>query len=238
LGYAAGSYYSAIYRQPFLNRFKDKELWRMRAKEVFRMILAAGLASLSLSLPARSGQADRSQSGSSGSNVAVPSRTPSNPSGSALGDFGWLEGHWRGDWGTRIAEQVWLSPKAGAMEGVFRVVEAEKTLVLELFTLVQKPEGISLYVRHFTPTLAPWEKSDATVLNLAKIENKKFTFENSVNGMPKVATFTRIDADTYLSRSEIVPETGDAQATEITYKRQPAPTPAVNAGSGARQKKP
>jgi hypothetical protein len=212
----------------------------MRAKELFRMILAVGLASVSLSLPARSGQAARSQSGSAdsgGGNVAVPSRTPSNPA-SALGDFGWLEGRWRGDWGTRTAEQVWLSPKAGAMEGVFRVVEAEKTLVLELFTLVQKPEGISLYVRHFTPTLAPWEKSDATVLNLAKIENKKFTFENSVNGMPKVATFTRIDADTYLSRSEIVPETGDAQATEITYKRQPAPTPAVNAGSGARQKKP
>jgi hypothetical protein len=212
----------------------------MRAKEIVRTILSLSLVFVPLSLPARSEQAARSPSalvGAGGSDEAVQSRTPSNIS-AALGDFGWLEGRWRGEWGTRIAEQVWLSPRAGAMEGVFRVVEAEKTLVLELFTLVQKPEGISFYVRHFTPTLAPWEKSDATVLNLAKVENKQFTFENPVNGMPKVAAFTRIDADTYVSRSEIVPETGDSQAIEITYKRQAAPIPAVNAGSGERQKKP
>lgn len=211
----------------------------MHAKEVLPMILALGLVFVPLSLPARSEQAARSQSaGAGGSNEAAQSRTPGNRSAPALDDFGWLEGRWRGEWGTRTAEQVWLSPKGGAIEGVFRVVEAEKTLVLELFTLVQKPDGISFYVRHFTPTLAPWEKSDATVLNLARVENKQFTFENPVNGMPKVAAFTRIDADTYVSRSEIVPETGDSQAIEITYKRQPAPTPAINAGSGGRQKKP
>jgi hypothetical protein len=223
-----------------LNRFKDKELWRMHAKQALRIILATGLVSVPLGLVARSPQADHSPSGLTspgGSNAAEQPRASNIPA-AALSDFAWLEGRWRGEWGPRIAEQAWLSPKAGAIEGVFRVVEADKTLVLELFTLVQKPDGISFYFRHFTPALAPWEKSDATVLHLTKLENKKFTFENPLNGMPKLAAFTQIDGDTYVSRSEIVPETGNPQVIEITYKRQPPATLATNAGSGGRPKKP
>ena len=212
----------------------------MYAKEGVRIILAIGFVFVPLSLVAHSPQAAHSQSGSAsaGGNTATQPASPSNISAPALSDFAWLEGRWRGEWGPRIAEQIWLSPKAGAMEGMFRVVEADKTLVLELFTLVQKPDGISFYIRHFTPALAPWEKSDATVLDLSKSENKNFTFENAVNGMPKVAAFTQLDANTYVSRSEIVPETGDSQVIEITYKRQPLATTATNGGNGARQKKP
>ena len=213
----------------------------MHAKVAPRIILGVAFVMAPLCSVARSPQADHSQSASAGSGdhsaAARPSASP-NIYAPALSDFAWLEGRWRGEWGPRIAEQVWLSPKAGAMEGVFRVVEADKTLVLELFALVQKPVGISFYIRHFTPALAPWEKSDATVLNFAKAENRRFTFENPVNGMPKVAVFTQVDPDTYVSRSEIVPETGDSQVVEITYKRQPASTLPINAGSGGRQKKP
>jgi len=124
------------------------------------------------------------------------------------------------------------------MEGMFRLIEADKTLVIEFFTLVQKPDGISFYFRHFTPSLAPWEKSDSTLLNLTSINEKRSVFENPVNGMPKSSSLIRIDADTYVSHSELVPETGDPQVIEITYKRQPPVTPAVSGGSGAHQKKP
>jgi hypothetical protein len=216
----------------------------MRAKEAFQIMLAFGFVSVPLTLVARSPQAVHSQAGStssgnnSASNSTSPAPTPSDASSADLNDFAWLEGRWRGEWGPRVAEQVWLSPKAGAMEGMFRLVEADKTLVIEFFTLVQKPNGISFYFRHFTPNLAPWEKSDATILNLATIENKSFIFENPVNGMPKSAALTRIDSDTYISRSEIVPETGDSQVIEITYKRQPVASPLTSGGSGAHQKKP
>jgi hypothetical protein len=213
----------------------------MHVKQALRLILATGLLSIPGRLVAHAPQTGHSQSSlarPAASNAAEQPRTPSDISAAALSDFAWLEGRWRGEWGPRIAEQAWLSPKAGAMEGLFRVIEADKTLVLELFTLEQKPDGISLYFRHFTPALAPWEKSEATVLNLASVENKKFTFENPVNGMPKLAAFTQMDADTYVSRSEIVPETGDPQVIEITYKRQPPATLAPNGGSGGRPKKP
>ncbi len=53
-----------------------------------------------------------------------------------------------------------MAPKAGMMLGDFRVIENDKVLVIELFTLVEKPGGINFYFRHFTPELVPWEKSD------------------------------------------------------------------------------
>ena len=187
------------------------------------------------------GQAPRAfsyQQNSKSGASSEESTPPSNPSTANLADFAWLEGRWKGEWGPRIAEQVWLSPKAGVMEGMFRVLESDKTLVIEFFTLVQKPDGITFYFRHFTPSLAPWEKSDATVLNLTSIDAKKSVFENSVNGMPKTATWTRVDPDTYLYHAQLVPETGDPQEIEITYKRQPAFGSATNGGNAAHPKKP
>lgn len=152
-----------------------------------------------------------------------------------LADLAWLEGRWRGDWGPRVAEQAWFAPKAGVMTGLFRLVENDKTLVLELFTLVEKPEGIDFFFRHFTPELVPWEKSEATVLNLASLDTKKVDFENAVNGQPKHAILIRVDADTYTARSEIIPETGEPQVTEITYHRQKPVPEKPNVGSGARR---
>jgi hypothetical protein len=159
-------------------------------------------------------------------------------SASKLSDFEWLEGRWRGEWGPRVAEQVWLAPKAGLMVGIFRLTEGDKPLVIELFTLVQKPDGINFYLRHFTSALVPWEKSDATILSLANADGKKIDFENAANGMPKRAILTRIDADTYISRSEIVPQKGDMQVIEITYHRQLPEGAATSAGSGGHRKKP
>jgi uncharacterized protein DUF6265 len=164
-----------------------------------------------------------------------PRPTPASTPKATLTDFAWLEGRWRGDWGPRVAEQAWFAPKAGLMTGLFRLVEGDKTLVLELFTLVEKPDGIDFIFRHFTPDLVPWEKSGATVLNLASLDTKKADFENAVNGLPKHAILIRVDADTYTARSEIIPGTGDPQVVEITYYRQKPAPEKPSAGNGARR---
>ncbi|HUJ31795.1 MAG TPA: DUF6265 family protein [Candidatus Acidoferrum sp.] len=168
--------------------------------------------------------------------VASPSQTASQaPAGTpmALSDLAWLEGRWQGDWGPRIAEQVWTAPKSGLMLGTFRLTEDDKTLVIELFTLVQKPNGVELRFRHFTPDLSAWEKDDATVLTLESSDSKRSAFMNPLNGQPKHVFFTRIDPDTYVSRSEIVGDSGDMQVIEITYHRQ-KPS-AANGENGARR---
>lgn len=182
--------------------------------------------------------AQRSSVAQQRSGAAGAAQTPPQQAAAAkLSDFAWLEGRWHGDWGPRMAEQTWMAPQAGTMVGIFRLVESEKPLAIELYTLVQRPDGINFYFRHFTPELVPWEKSDATVLNLVSLDANHFEFDNSVNGMPKHAAFTRVDADTYVARSELVPETGDPQTIEITYHRQTSTTP-PSGGNAARQKKP
>jgi uncharacterized protein DUF6265 len=207
-------------------------------------VLAAAL-SVGLILCGHSGSARGQQPSGAGTGAQTasqePGKSPPQQETTAaaprqtLADFAWLDGRWRGEWGPRVAEQVWMEPKAGMMTGLFRLVENDKTLVLEMFTLVEKPDGINFYFRHFTPELAPWEKADPTTLKLVSLDAKKIEFENPVNGQPKRAILIRVDADTYTARSEIVPEQGDTQVIEITYHRvKPAPEK-PSAKSGARR---
>jgi hypothetical protein len=211
-------------------------LFRIRIGVPFLLTIGAALVFIS-SLPARSAQ----QPAGAGSQpkpgpamtseASISQSSPQTQPGPKVSDFAWLEGRWRGDWGPRIAEQVWMAPKAGMMLGDFRVIENDRVLVIEFFTLVEKPGGINFYFRHFTPELVPWEKSDATLLKLTTVDPKKSEFENPVNGKPKRVVFTKLDADTYTWRSEIIPENGDPQIIEIIYHRQPlaaiAPTSAA-----------
>jgi uncharacterized protein DUF6265 len=146
-------------------------------------------------------------------NTAPPPKT-------TLADFAWLAGRWQGSWGPRVAQQIWTAPKAGVMMGTFQLAENDKTLVLELFTVVEEPDGIKFHLRHFTPSLVQWEKSGPTILNLASADSKSIIFENPLDGQPKRTIIQRVDTDTYISRSEVVPEKGDLQVTEITYRRQ------------------
>ena len=217
------------------------------------LLFACGTPFAFFALPAGSAQqpagaASRSQvsqpnvsqaaaSPTAASEAAAPQTPPQAVAGPKLADLAWLEGRWRGEWGPRVAEQLWMAPKAGVMLGDFRLVENDKLLVLEFFTLVEKPSGINFYFRHFTEELVPWEKSGATLLTLANADGKIFEFENPTNGKPKRAILTRIDADTYVARSEIIPESGEPQVIEITYHRQPLAAIAPNAAAAHPKKK-
>jgi hypothetical protein len=171
------------------------------------------------------------------SEASMSQSSPQAQPGPKVSDFAWLEGRWRGEWGPRVAEQVWMAPKAGMMLGDFRVIENDKVLVIEFFSLVEKRGGINFYFRHFTPELVPWEKSDATLLKLTTADPKKSEFENPANGKPKRVVLTKLDADTYTWRSEIIPETGDTQIVEITYHRQPLAAIAPNSAANSHPKK-
>ncbi|HKV05708.1 MAG TPA: DUF6265 family protein [Candidatus Acidoferrales bacterium] len=156
---------------------------------------------------------------------AAQAPAPAPAAKATLADFGWLVGRWQGSWGPRVAQQVWMPPKAGVMLGTFQLTEDDKTLVLEVMTLVEQADGIELRLRHFTPSLFPWEKPGPIVLRFASSDSKGAVFQNPVDGQPKREVLTRIDADTYVMRSEVVPEKGEIQVTEITYRRQSEAAP-------------
>ena len=142
-----------------------------------------------------------------------------------LADFAWLAGEWHGTWGPRLATEAWTPPHAGVMLGSFQLSENGKTLVLELFTLTEDAGALKLHIRHFTPSLLAWEKQDPAALNLQSADAKSVVFENPADGEPKTATFTRLDADTYVSRFELKSEKGDPHITQIVYHRQSAHPP-------------
>ncbi len=182
------------------------------------LLLAVLLVAVPTVEPAGAGARTSSAAPGSAAPVLASDSAPSVQT--TLADFAWLEGKWRGDWGPRVAEQVWMAPRAGVMVGLFRVAEGDKTLVVELVSLVEQPDTIEFHLRHFTPSLAPWETSAPAVLQLTAVDAKKAVFENPASGEPKRVIFRRLDADTYVSHSEIVPEKGEPEVVEITYHRR------------------
>ena len=109
------------------------------------------------------------------------------------------------------------------MQGLSRVAENDRTLVLELYSLLETPDSIELRLRHFTPSLVPWEQSSMSILKLVSVDLKEAVFENTSAGQPGRLTLIRIDADTYISRTEITSESENKQITEIRYHRLKSP---------------
>jgi hypothetical protein len=142
-----------------------------------------------------------------------------------LADFSWLTGRWEGKLGAPsspqqlTAEQEWMAPKNGTMQGFFRLTDSEKTMVIELFTIRETSSGIEFYFRHFSPELKPWEEKEAYHLNLTKAEGGAFRFDNPVVNELKDAILTRVDNDTYISRGDITDAEGKPKAIEVTYHR-------------------
>jgi len=59
----------------------------------------------------------------------------------ALEDFSWLAGRWEGKLGPMTAEQQWMAPKNGTMQGFFRLTDTEKTIVLNLRSRRHSPNA-------------------------------------------------------------------------------------------------
>ena len=156
---------------------------------------------------------------SEAAHAAAITVTPVEPKKATLEDFSWLAGRWEGQLGPRTAEQQWMSPKNGTMQGFFRLTDSEKTIVIELFTIRDVPEGIAFYFRHFSPELKPWEENEAYHLNLTKSDAGTFRFDNSVVNQLKDAIITRVDNDTYVSHGDITDADGKPQSIEVTYHR-------------------
>lgn len=178
------------------------------------LAVAAGLPRpLPAQEPSGAGTRQAPQTAAAPASPAVATKT-------TLANFSWLAGRWQGAWGPRVAEQVWMPPKGGTMVGTFQLTEKGNTLVIELFSLSEQPNGIELHLRHFTKSLAAWEKTGPATLTLSQDASNDFVFENPAGGQPKRIVFHQIDADTFVLRSEIAPPKAPPQVTEIIYYRQ------------------
>jgi Domain of unknown function (DUF6265) len=147
------------------------------------------------------------------------SASPSAQKPTSLTDFSWLAGRWQGTLGPLTAEQEWMAPKNGTMQGFFRLTDNEKTIVIELFTIRETTGGIEFYFRHFSPELKPMEEKEAYHLTLTKSEAGVFRFDNPIANQLKDAILTHADADTYISHGDITDANGQPKVIEVTYHR-------------------
>lgn len=94
-----------------------------------------------------------------------------------LHDVAWLEGKWTGPGLGGQAEDLWSSPSAGAMPGLFRLVKDGKVVFYELMTLFEVDGSLELRLKHFHPDLKGWEEKDKVPsFPLTHREPSKFRF--------------------------------------------------------------
>lgn len=152
--------------------------------------------------------------------VVTPQQKPAT-----LADFAWLAGRWEGKLGLpgsdkqMTAEQEWMAPKNGTMQGFFRLTDNEKTMVIELFTIRETAGGMVFYFRHFSPELKPLEEAEAYHLNLTKSDGSVFRFDNPVVNQLKDAILTHTSDDGYISHGDITGADGKPAVIEVVYHR-------------------
>ncbi len=145
---------------------------------------------------------------------------PGGGSKVTVSDLAWIAGRWRGTFGAYTADAVYMEPEANSIGGVGQVYQPGKTLVVELVSLVQSTDGMTLYIRNFTPDLQPAEAGDPIVMKLTTVTANSWEFDNTVLGQaPARTVITHTGDDTFTSRSDVYDAQGRVSTVEIDYAR-------------------
>lgn len=137
-----------------------------------------------------------------------------------LVDFAWLQGTWTGpgpDGST--AEIHYMKPEAGMLPALFRLHNEGRVVVVEAVTLVEEEEGLTMYVRHFTPALVPLEKEGALALRFTGRDGDAFRFENVREENPRRSVIRRTGPDRVTVRSELLRDDGTVDEIRVEYRR-------------------
>lgn len=98
----------------------------------------------------------------------------------------WMAGAWHGTAFGGTVDEVWSPPAGGAMMGMFRLVQGDKTGFYELMTFVEESGSLVFRLKHFNADLTGWEEKAETVdFALVALEENMAFFDG--------ITFQRVD---------------------------------------------
>ncbi len=106
----------------------------------------------------------------------------------SLENLAWLEGLWAGPGFDGAVEEYWSAPAGRSIAGMFRLVVAGQTRVVELRTLLEEPDGLILRLNHFTPALQRWEReTEPLTYRLVELTKARAVFESETptESLPK-----------------------------------------------------
>lgn len=134
-------------------------------------------------------------------------------------DFLWLSGRWAGNVATNKADINLMSAEAGSLAGVNVIHREDRIYSLDLLHFAQTINGVTIYLRHFSPELQLWEKADPIALKLVSIHEGISHFEGNFNGRPCHWTITKKGPDAFSIHSDMYDEKGEQQVMDFSYVR-------------------
>lgn len=138
----------------------------------------------------------------------------------SVADFAWMKGTWQGPGPQGATAEIhFMAPSAGVLPAAFRLEQDGEVIVLELVTLVEKEDGLHMYVRHFSPELQPMEEQRAIDLRLEERRGDRFVFRNVRDGNPTVTVMSRQGPGAFVSMSELARPNGSADTIRVEYRR-------------------
>jgi hypothetical protein len=140
---------------------------------------------------------------------------PAPAAPATIDDVRFMAGHWVGDMGGAVSEEVWTEPSGNGMLGMWRYVAGGEARVLELLTLTAGPEGVTLRLRHFDGRLVAREEKDAPLeFKLVRSAPREVVFEGTEKGATVRLTY-RAEGDALVS---VLDKGGKPQ--EFRFKRK------------------
>jgi hypothetical protein len=134
-------------------------------------------------------------------------------------DFLWLSGRWSGKVASNKADLNLMSAEAGSLAGVNIIHRETRIYSLDLLHFAQTIQGVTIYLRHFSPELQAWEKTDPIALKLVSIYQGVSQFEGNFNGQSCRWTITQKGPDAFSIHSDMHDEKGEHQVMDFSYVR-------------------
>jgi hypothetical protein len=111
----------------------------------------------------------------------------------ALGDLGWLAGHWIGTSDDVVMEEFWSEPAGGIMVGLHRDVFPDETSFFEFLRIVSTDKGLTF--------IASPRGTGTTEFELAILNQQSVVFENLEHDFPQRIIYRR-EGDQLIARIE------------------------------------
>lgn len=139
--------------------------------------------------------------------TAVAAAAP--PTAAAVEGLAWLQGCWRLTTGTRVVEEQWTAPQAGAMLGMGRTVVNGRLTEYE-FVVIRERAGALVYEAH--PSGQPAAEFTAT-----SVDEMSLLFENPQHDFPQRIGYRRMGArlDAWIEGTT----NGRSRRVEFPYER-------------------
>ena len=140
-----------------------------------------------------------------------------DPATAPLSALRFISGVWQGELAGGQIEEIWSTPNGDNMMGMFRLLNAEKSVFYEFMVIEQSSTGPVLRIKHFHPGLRGWEEKDEVHnFPLGELWPHKAVFENKT--LDKKLIYERSQTDSlFVTLDE--PADGQRKTTTFRFKK-------------------